>query len=139
MPKTETHHKITGKYFEGVGRRKTAVARVRVHKAKGAFTVNGKDVLSFFTVVRLQKTALSPVESLKLNDKVTVTAKVNGGGIKAQAEAVRHGLALALSTMDAEHHPRLRALGYTTRDSRMVERKKYGLKKARKGPRWAKR
>ncbi|HEY4525684.1 MAG TPA: 30S ribosomal protein S9 [Candidatus Paceibacterota bacterium] len=138
MEKTasKTH---TVKYFEGVGRRKTAIARVKVQKGKESFAVNGKPVADFFTVPRLLKTALAPIENLKLEGNVSVTAKVAGGGIMAQAEAVRHGLALGLALMDEELRPRLRALGYMTRDSRMVERKKYGLKKARRAPQWAKR
>lgn len=137
---TKAHTKShAGKYFEGVGRRKTAVARVKVSKGKGSLTVNGEAAADYFTVPRLLKTALAPLESLKLEDKITATAKVLGGGVKAQAEAVRHGLALGLSLMDEELKPRLRALGYTTRDPRMVERKKYGLKKARRAPQWAKR
>ncbi len=138
MEKTaaKTH---SGKYFEGVGRRKTAIARVKVQKGKGGLTVNGKPVAEFFTVPRLLKTALAPIESLKLDESISASAKVSGGGIMAQAEAVRHGLALGLSMMDEELRPRLRAFGYMTRDSRMVERKKYGLKKARRAPQWAKR
>lgn len=144
MPTKETaksaHHAAPAKtkYFEGVGRRKTAVARVRLHVGSGAPIVNEKPADKFFSLPRLLKTAFSPLDVIKV-DKMSVRAKVNGGGIKAQAEAVRHGLARALVVMDPENKKRLRLEGYMTRDPRMVERKKYGLKKARRAPQWAKR
>lgn len=128
------------RYIEGVGRRKTAVARVRITKSgKSHFLVNSKEVDKFFQVPRLLMTAMASLENLKLADKFAVSAKVTGGGIKAQAEAVRHGLARALAKFDPELIKRLRGFGYLTRDPRMVERKKYGLKKARRAPQWAKR
>ncbi len=139
MPKTETQHKIAGIYFEGIGRRKTAVARVRVYKTHAAPSVNGKPLDKIFAMPRLRTTILAPLADLKISDKVGITASVSGGGINAQAEAIRHGLSRALILMDPEYKKRLRTLGFLTRDPRMVERKKYGLKKARRAPQWAKR
>lgn len=127
------------RYFEGIGRRKTAVARVRLVPGGRGFLVNGKALENFFPMPRLRNAARAPIESLKLEERFSVNAKVRGGGIKAQAEAVRHGLAQALVLHNPELKKRLRALGYLTRDSRMAERKKYGLKKARRAPQWAKR
>ncbi len=127
------------KYFEGVGRRKTAVARVKLTPGRSELLVNGEALEKFFQMPRLKDTALAPIRNLKLEEKLSVNAKVAGGGIKAQAEAVRHGLARALALYNPELKKRLRVLGYLTRDPRMVERKKYGLKKARRAPQWAKR
>lgn len=127
------------KYIEGVGRRKTSTARVRIYEEKGDFIVNDKPLNKYFTIQRFIKTAIAPLELLKLKDKFSVTAKVVGGGIMAQAEAVRHGLARALVKYDESFKKLLRQAGFLTRDPRMVERKKYGLKKARKSPQWQKR
>jgi len=129
----------TGRYFEAVGRRKTAVARVRLSNHKGGLKINNKDYLQYFPIFRLQQTAYSPVEKTKLNNKVDVTAQVSGGGLSSQAEAVRHGLARALILFDLNLKPTLKSFGYLKRDPRMVERKKFGLKKARRAPQWAKR
>ena len=134
-----TEDRATSRYFEGVGRRKTAVARVRIKKGPTQITVNAKPFAEFFQMERLRKTALAPIEELKLEEKLAVVVKVVGGGVSAQAEAVRHGLARALALMEPELKTRLRVAGFLTRDPRMVERKKYGLKKARRAPQWAKR
>jgi len=127
------------KYFEGVGRRKTAVARVRISIGKGQITVNDQDLKKYFKISRLEKSITAPLDNLKLDGKFNLRAKVNGGGLKAQAEAVRLGLARALVRSDEGLKKRLRNLGFLTRDSRMVERKKPGLKKARRAPQWKKR
>lgn len=127
------------KYIEGVGRRKTSTARVRIYEEKGDFIVNDKPLNKYFTIQRFIKTAIAPLELLKLKDKFSVTAKVVGGGIMGQAEAIRHGLARALVKYDESFKKLLRQAGFLTRDPRMVERKKYGLKKARKSPQWQKR
>jgi len=127
------------RYFEAVGRRKTAIARVRLFNHKGGVTVNDKDYQKYFTIARLQQMVLSPLEKTKLNNKVSVTAKVSGGGLSGQAEAVRHGLSRALVLFDASLRSVIKSLGYLKRDSRMIERKKFGLKKARRAPQWAKR
>ena len=127
-----------GKYFEAVGRRKTAVARVRLFSGKGSITVNDAPIEKYFTLARHSHTAVAPLQSLGL-DKFSVQAKIKGGGISAQAGAFRHGLSRALVLADPELKKQLRGLGFLTRDSRMVERKKYGLRKARRAPQWAKR
>jgi len=127
------------RYFEGIGRRKTAVARVRILSGKGQVSVNGQDLKKYFKISRLEKSAIAPLINLKLSDQFDLTAKVRGGGLKAQAEAVRLGLARALVLSSDEFKKRLRNLGFLTRDSRMVERKKPGLKKARRAPQWKKR
>lgn len=135
---TAPHAPSKARYTEATGRRKTAVARVRIMAGQGKFTVNGKDPKSYFTLPRLVAAAIAPLEQLQLKN-FDVTVHVSGGGINAQAEAIRHGLSRAIVLVDAAWKPRLRAMGYMTRDSRMVERKKYGLKKARRAPQWAKR
>jgi len=131
--------KKTERYVEGIGRRKTAIARVRVFGGHGKFTVNDKEYKNYFDLSRLQLVASSPLGKMKLGDKYDVSAKVKGGGINAQAEAVRLGLARALAVKNPDFEKRLSKLGYLRRDPRMVERKKYGLKKARRAPQWAKR
>ncbi|TSC82076.1 MAG: small subunit ribosomal protein S9 [Parcubacteria group bacterium Gr01-1014_20] len=131
--------KAISRYFEGIGRRKTAVARVRIWPGRGEVTVNDKKPAAYFSLDRLKNSALSPLTELKINDKIDVSARIIGGGIKAQAEAFRHGLSRAITSWDGDFKKRLRGLGFLTRDSRMVERKKYGLKKARRAPQWKKR
>lgn len=131
----ETKHR----FVEGVGRRKTAVARVRIGEGKGDATVNGKKLADYFGTEMFHNTALSPLTGLRLADSLIVSVKVAGGGVRAQAEAIRHGLSRAIVLWNGEHKKRLRGLGFLTRDPRMVERKKYGLKKARRRPQWAKR
>ncbi len=143
-PATTTHKRepaTTAKkarYTEAVGRRKTAIARVRIFAGSGKFTVNGKDPKDYFTLPRLVAAAKSPLEQLQLTE-YDVTVNVSGGGIHAQADAIRLGIARAIIIKDAAWKPRLRTMGFLTRDSRMVERKKYGHPKARKSPQWAKR
>ncbi|MEK7077408.1 MAG: 30S ribosomal protein S9 [Patescibacteria group bacterium] len=127
------------KYFEGIGRRKTAIARVRLTPGKGDMMVNGKEAKAYFPVSRFFEAACAPLRKLKMQGDFSVSAKVSGGGPAAQAGAVRHGLARALVIMNPELKVQLRGLGFMTRDSRMVERKKYGLKKARRAPQWQKR
>ncbi|MFA5084024.1 MAG: 30S ribosomal protein S9 [Candidatus Paceibacterota bacterium] len=127
------------RYFEAVGRRKTAIARVRLYNHKGGISVNEKDYLKYFPTNRLQQMALSPLEKTKLNGKINVIVRVSGGGLSSQAEAVRHGLSRALVLFDANLKSTIKGLGYLRRDPRMVERKKFGLKKARRAPQWAKR
>jgi len=127
------------RYTEAVGRRKTAIARVRITPGgTGKMTVNGKTPTQYFTLPRLVQDARSPMEQLKLNE-YDVTVVVSGGGIHAQAGAVRLGLSRAIIAKEPDWKPRLRTMGFLTRDSRMVERKKYGLNKARRAPQWAKR
>lgn len=128
------------RYIEAVGRRKTAIARVRITPAtKTTFTVNDKDVKEYFTTGELQMIAQEAISKGEVGEKFTVTVRVVGGGIHAQAEAVRHGLARTLVERDEEVKNTLKKLGFLKRDSRQVERKKFGLKKARKAPTWSKR
>ena len=134
-----TRVKVGGYYWEHVGRRKTAVARVRLMKGKGGVLVNQKDLAAYFPLKSHQDTALAPLANLKLREKYHATVKVAGGGVSAQARAIRLGVARAVSLAEPEFKKRLRQAGFLTRDPRMVERKKYGLKKARRAPQWAKR
>jgi small subunit ribosomal protein S9 len=112
---------------------------VRIVKGKGEILINKKALGDYFVLERLRAVILSPMKKLDLIDKFNVSVNVKGGGISAQAEAVRHGLSRALVIFDAELKGRLRGFGFLTRNPRMVERKKYGLKKARRAPQWAKR
>ena len=134
---TTTHAKTH--YTEAVGRRKTAIARVRLTKGDGKLVVNGKTAKDYFTLQRLVTSAVQPLTDLKINGDFDISAQVRGGGIHAQAEAIRLGIARALAEREPERKKLLRVSGFLTRDSRMVERKKYGLKKARRRPQWAKR
>ena len=136
----EPSHPPTERYWEGVGRRKTAVARVRIYtRGDKGLWVNGRPLAEYFTYAHLQHIASAAVEIMKSFDRFRVVAKVKGGGIHAQAEAVRHGSARALVLFNSDFRKRLKREGMLTRDSRMVERKKFGLKKARRAPQWAKR
>jgi small subunit ribosomal protein S9 len=130
---------MKARYYEGIGGRKTAVARVRLYKEKGHMTVNDESVKYYFMNPMHQGVALAPLTLTSMLDHSAVSVHVRGGGIAAQADAVRHGIARALVAMDAGYKKVLRASGFLTRDPRSVERKKPGLKKARKGPQWAKR
>jgi small subunit ribosomal protein S9 len=128
------------KYFEATGRRKTANARVRLYtKGDKGMEVNGMDFTKYFPTKDLQATALASLDKMKSLERFKVTAKVNGGGINAQAEAVRHGIARALVIFNADYRKRLRKAGFLTRDPRMKERKKPGLRRARRAPQWSKR
>lgn len=144
-PKSKKREKIsreekkTERYIEAVGRRKTAIARVRVTGGQGNFSVNGKGLKEYFRMPRLEEVAAASLSKLKIADKYDVSGKVFGGGMKAQAEALRLGVSRALAVKNSDFKPRLRKLGFLTRDSRMVERKKYGFKKARRAPQWKKR
>ncbi len=130
------------RYVEAVGRRKTAVARVRLFpesKDKGLhLTVNGRELARYFPLRKLQEVACAPFGAVALED-ATVSVKVAGGGVSAQAEAVRLGIARALLSVNPELRSRLKALGYLKRDPRMVERKHPGLRKARRPQQWRKR
>lgn len=132
---------FAGEYIYALGRRKTSVAQVRVyakHKGEQAIVVNGKDLDAYFTIDRLRDAVKSPLVALG-KEGFSVSVKVVGGGIMGQAEASKLGIARALVKMDEANKPVLRGLGFMTRDARVVERKKPGLKKARKSPQWAKR
>lgn len=127
------------RYFEAVGRRKTATARVRLYTKGSGIAVNSRDYTQYFSLPNLQRIADAPLRKMKSIDRVRITALVSGSGLHAQAEAVRHGIARALVVFNPDFHKRLKRSGYLKRDPRMKERKKYGLKKARKAPRWSKR
>ena len=127
------------RYVEGVGRRKTSIARVRIVSGDGKFAVNDKELKQYFQLAVLETCALSPFSKLKLDNQFDVSVRVSGGGIHAQAEAVRLGLSRALSMNNPDFQKKLHKFGFLTRDSRMVERKKYGLLKARRAPQWQKR
>jgi len=127
------------KYFEGVGRRKTSTARVRITPSTDGFNVNDSDYKSYFKTEGQRLSAVKALSKVTLPEKVGVTVKVEGGGLASQADAVSLGLSRAIVKMDSTLRPALRANGLMTRDPRAVERKKYGLKKARRAPQWAKR
>lgn len=127
------------RYYEAVGRRKTATARVRLYTKGQGITVNGQDYEKYFPTDLLQKIADASLRKMKSLERFRLSAKTSGGGLKAQAEAIRHGTARVLITFNPDFAKRLKRAGYLTRDPRMKERKKPGLKRARKGPRWAKR
>jgi len=127
-------------YFEAVGKRKTAVARVRLFtQGEKQFLVNEKPYDKYFPTFDLQKIANAPLRKMKCLERFQISVKVKGGGIHAQAEAVRHGIARALVEFNPEFRRRLRRAGYLTRDPRQRERKKFGLKRARRAPQWQKR
>ena len=125
--------------FYGTGRRKKSIARVRLVNGNGKITVNGSDLNEYFGVETLKVIVKQPLVATNSLDKYDVIAKVTGGGISGQAGAVRHGIARALLEANAEYRPTLKTAGFLTRDARMKERKKYGLKKARKAPQFSKR
>ena len=133
--------KNTDKYIEAIGRRKTASARVRITPTtKMSYDINGKTLEEYFPTKELQNTATESYKESKLTEtkfKVTVIAK--GGGISGQADAMRHGIARALIEWDVELRGKLKKAGHLKRDPRAKERRKFGLKKARKSPQWSKR
>lgn len=140
-PTKKTHLvKKEGRYVASVGRRKTAVARARlVTGGKGtSIIVNGKDLKKYFPLPKFQTTVLAPLLAVSMKD-ATVNVRASGGGVRAQAEAVRLAIARALVVIDAANRPRLKTLGFLKRDPRMVERKKPGLRKARRPQQWRKR
>lgn len=128
------------KYIEAIGRRKTSTARVRIFEAsKTSFIVNGKDAKEYFKTEDQRRLIQDPIIKGKPGSKWSVRAQVSGGGIHSQAEAIRHGLSRALVLSDLELRGKLKNLGYLKRDPRAKERRKFGLKKARKAPKWSKR
>lgn len=127
------------RYFEAVGRRKTAVARVRLFTKAGEILINEKPVSVFFPTLETQKIVEEPLQKMKLGGRFRVSVKVQGGGVHSQAEAARHGLSRALVKFNADFRKRLKRAGFLRRDPRMKERKKFGLKRARRAPQWQKR
>jgi len=130
---------IVEKYFVGIGRRKTAVARVRISLAQDKFLVNSKDFQQYFPTKALQQTAQASLVEIKYPKSLSVQVMVSGGGLNSQAEAVRLGTGRALVKLMPDAYKKLRKAGYLTRDPRMRERKKFGLKRARRAPQWQKR
>ena len=128
------------KYFYGTGRRKSSVARVRVYEnGTGAITINGRDIDDYFGLDTLKLIVRQPLGLTETDGKFDIVCTVAGGGVTGQAGAIRHGLSRALVTLNPEFRPSLKAAGFLTRDPRMKERKKYGLKAARRAPQFSKR
>jgi small subunit ribosomal protein S9 len=125
--------------YLATGRRKKAVARVSIKPGTGKFAVNGRSLEDYFCLETLRIIARQPITLAKLEDKYDISANVYGGGYTGQAGAVKHGLARALIMADPSLRGEIKKAGYLTRDSRMIERKKYGLKKARRAPQFSKR
>ena len=128
------------KYNDGTGRRKSSGARVRVYEnGTGAITINGRDIDDYFGLDTLKLVVRQPLVTTDMLGKVDVVVTVAGGGVSGQAGAIRHGVSRALVTLNPEFRPALKAAGFMTRDPRMKERKKYGLKGARRAPQFSKR
>ena len=127
-------------YHYGTGRRKSSVARVHLFpNGTGSITINGRDIDDYFGLDTLKLVVRQPLEATELTGKVDIVATVSGGGVAGQAGAIRHGISRALLEMNAEYRPTLKDAGFLTRDPRMKERKKYGLKAARRAPQFSKR
>ena len=129
----------TKAYYYGTGRRKNSVARVRVYPGSGAITINGREIDDYFGLETLKTIVRQPLALTETLGKFDVVCTVTGGGVSGQAGAIRHGLARALTKFNAELRPALKEAGLLTRDPRMKERKKYGLKAARRAPQFSKR
>lgn len=128
------------KYFEAVGRRKTSVARVRITEApKTTFVINDRELVSYFPTEKLRLTAKEALSDPQVTAKFKVSAIIRGGGQSSQADALRHGIARALLSYDIDLRKNLKKAGFLKRDPRAKERRKFGLKKARKAPQWSKR
>jgi small subunit ribosomal protein S9 len=140
MAKKDYMAKKSKKYFEGLGRRKESIARVRIMDSEDSgIVVNDKKMEDFFTVAEFRSTLTAPLRATGMEDKVEVSVKTKGGGIRGQAEAARMGIARALVRYSDDFHQILKDLDYLKRDSRKKERKKPGLKKARRSAQWRKR
>ena len=129
----------TRPFFAGTGRRKTSVARVRLYNGTGNITVNGREINDYFGLDTLKYIVNQPLELTNTTGKFDVVVNVQGGGIAGQAGAIRHGISRALLLYDENLRPELKKAGFLTRDPRMKERKKYGLKAARRAPQFSKR
>lgn len=126
-------------YFYGTGRRKSSVARVRVYQGTGKVTINDRDIDDYFGLETLKLIVRQPLTITDNADKFDIVCRVAGGGVTGQAGAIRHGIARALLQADENFRPALKKAGLLTRDPRMKERKKYGLKGARRAPQFSKR
>ena len=129
----------TKQYFYGTGRRKHSVARVRVYNGTGKITINNRDIDDYFGLETLKLIVRQPLALTGTADKFDIVCNVQGGGVTGQAGAIRHGLSRALLQYDENLRPALKKAGFLTRDPRMKERKKYGLKGARRAPQFSKR
>lgn len=129
----------TNPYFYGTGRRKKSVARVRVYAGSGKITINNRDIDDYFGLETLKLIVRQPLALTGTADKFDIVCNVQGGGVTGQAGAIRHGLSRALLQYDENLRPALKKAGFLTRDPRMKERKKYGLKAARRSPQFSKR
>ena len=129
----------TKSYFYGTGRRKNSVARVRVYNGTGKITINDRDIDEYFGLETLKLVVRQPLTLTGLENKFDIVVRVSGGGVSGQAGAIRHGLSRALLVYDENLRPELKKAGFLTRDPRMKERKKYGLKAARRAPQFSKR
>ena len=127
------------KYYYGTGRRKHSVARVRVYNGTGNITINGRNIDDYFGLETLKLIVRQPLALTENADKFDIVCNVSGGGVTGQAGAIRHGLSRALLVFNPELRPVLKKAGFLTRDPRMKERKKYGLKAARRAPQFSKR
>jgi small subunit ribosomal protein S9 len=130
---------MSSKYHHGTGRRKTSIARVRLYPGAGSFVVNDKPVEEYFSREVDVRTVYAPLRATNTTEQFHISVKVSGGGITGQAGAVSHGIARALQAANPELRPTLRQGGFLTRDARAKERKKPGLKRARKAPQYTKR
>jgi len=126
-------------YFYGTGRRKSSVARVRVYNGTGKITINDRDIDDYFGLETLKLIVRQPLNLTETADKFDIVCRVTGGGVTGQAGAIRHGISRALLLADGEFRAELKKAGFLTRDPRMKERKKYGLKGARRAPQFSKR
>ncbi len=127
-------------YFYGTGRRKKSVARVRLYQGTGKVTINGRDIDDYFGLETLKLIVRQPLELTELTDKFDIECRVAGGGVTGQAGAIRHGISRALLQYNSDElRAQLKKAGFLTRDPRMKERKKYGLKAARRAPQFSKR
>ena len=129
----------TRPFFYGTGRRKSSVARVRLYQGTGKVTINGRDIDDYFGLETLKLLVRQPLVTTGNVEKFDIVATVSGGGVTGQAGAIRHGVARALLLADENNRAALKAAGFLTRDPRMKERKKYGLKAARRAPQFSKR
>ena len=129
----------TKSYFYGTGRRKNSVARVRVYNGTGKITINDRDIDEYFGLETLKLVVRQPLALTGLENKFDIVVRVSGGGVSGQAGAIRHGLSRTLLVYDENLRPELKKAGFLTRDPRMKERKKYGLKAARRAPQFSKR
>jgi small subunit ribosomal protein S9 len=142
VKKTVKKTKASNKYFEAVGRRKSSIARIRLFEKtgeKGTIQINEKELSQYFPLEEHRKLINSPLIKTKTEKNFFVSCKVYGGGTHSQSQAIRHGISRALLKVDPEFRPILKLEGFLTRDSRAKERRKFGLKKARKAPQWSKR